>query len=87
MKGAEAFILQNLDIGLSQLAERKDVHAEKVVSSWSKPRDMSQWASWMSLDILGDLCFGKTFNCMRDKENRWIPNFITESTGYIYFVS
>ena len=38
--------------------------AVSAKDEWSKPRDMSDWANNLTIDILGELCFGKTFGAL-----------------------
>lgn len=87
VKGAEHHILQNLRIGLNMLGQPKDQDTEKPSEQWSKPSNMSTWATRFSFDVLGDLCFGETFNCLTKQENRWLPEFIGDSGSFVYCVS
>lgn len=38
---------------------------------WTEPRNLSAWSSYLAFDVMGDLCFGKSFGMLGDKpENR-----------------
>jgi cytochrome P450 len=34
-------------------------------SSWSEPRDMGHWSTLLTIDVLGELCFGASFGAIR----------------------
>ena len=38
---------------------------------WTAPKDISSWCSYLGFDVMGDLCFGKSFGMLGDNsENR-----------------
>jgi len=43
-------------------------------SAWSKKRDMSDYTTWMTLDVITDLLYGETLDLLRSDKYRWIPN-------------
>jgi cytochrome P450 len=47
---------------MAESASTTDVKAEK--KGWGQARDMSVWANNLTLDVLGELCFGKTFGAI-----------------------
>ncbi|KAJ9602559.1 hypothetical protein H2200_013102 [Cladophialophora chaetospira] len=34
-------------------------------TSWSKERDMGHWSTFLTIDVLGELCFGASFGAMK----------------------
>jgi cytochrome P450 len=56
---------------------------------WSPPRDMSSWFSCLTFDILGDLCFGSSFETKEPGVNpiRSIPDAILELFIFTHIVS
>ncbi|KIX07113.1 uncharacterized protein Z518_05090 [Rhinocladiella mackenziei CBS 650.93] len=62
LKNLETYVLENIRIWCNQLAESKD-GAEK--SGWGKERDMSLWSTLLTVDVLGELCFGASFGAMK----------------------
>lgn len=54
---------------------------------WSTPRNMSDWLNWMAYDIMGNLVFGKSYNCLGSEEHRKMPRLMTEGTKFGYWVS
>lgn len=61
LRSSEAFIIQHVD-RWCELLFRTDGASE----GWSKPRDMAHMCDYLILDILGDLCFGKSFDSKED---------------------
>lgn len=43
---------------------------------WTAPKNMGDWTSYLSFDVLGDLCFGKPFGVMEHEENRFVLDLI-----------
>lgn len=39
-------------------------------------RNMAIWANWLAFDVVGDLCYGKTFGMLTLEEWRFWPNLI-----------
>ncbi|KAB8270076.1 cytochrome P450 [Aspergillus minisclerotigenes] len=42
-----------------------------AVDGWSKPRDMAHWSACMVFDVLGEICFGKSFGTSSSDENHF----------------
>lgn len=54
---------------------------------WSPPRNMSRYLDWLAYDIMGNLVFGKGYNCLGSDEYRQMPRIVTEGTKFGYWVS
>ena len=67
LQNLEPFIIDRVQAFCNIMGEAKTV-ADPVPSekdtNWSKARDISDWANNLTLDILGELCFGKTFGAL-----------------------
>jgi cytochrome P450 len=50
-------------------------------------QNMSTLATHFTYDVMGDLVFGKRFNCMTSPEHRFMPKLIMASSASIYAVS
>ena len=48
---------------LGQADENVPVTDEKP--TWGKARDMAQWSTNLTVDVLGELCFGSSFDAMK----------------------
>ena len=54
---------------------------------WSEDRNMSDWSNYLTFDILGELCFSKSFRMLDRNENRYIIDLIGGATKMSYVVS
>lgn len=82
LKSAEPFILHHVSKFCGLLAPKEGSGGE-----WSEKKNMSVWCTWLSFDIIGDLAFGKRFNCLEAEENRSIPRATMSANKYMYWVS
>lgn len=48
-------------------------------SETMEPKDMSAWTNYLSLDILGKLCFGESFDTTTRTDNRWVMSAMMAS--------
>lgn len=55
LRSAEPFILANVDRWCELLGQ-------EAGSGWSKSLNVADWINYLVFDILGDLCFGKSFD-------------------------
>ena len=51
---------------------------EKLRES-TEPLNMSAWSSYLTADILGDLCFGASFGMLESEENRFVMKVMLDS--------
>jgi len=77
MRSAEEFVNNNVDTLCGLLSDG---------DSWSQPRRMDDYATYFAYDVMGDLVFGKPFDCMTNAEHRFVPKMITESSKFLYVV-
>lgn len=54
---------------------------------WTSPKCMSDWFSWLSMDILGDLCFGKAFHMLERPDNRFAIDLVSTAAHRHLIVS
>ena len=78
LRSAEAFIIENVNDFCKVVGE--DSHP----GEWSKPRNMSDLCTWLAYDMMGDLVFGKRFNCLTSSEHRYVPKLLMSSTAFVY---
>lgn len=60
--------------------------SNKDINGWSEPFNMSEWATYLNYDIMGDLVFGRRFQCMTHNAYRFVPRLLMNSTTFIYTV-
>lgn len=46
--------------------------------------DMAEWTNYLSLDVLGKLCFGESFNTITSPTNRWVIDALMENVRVRY---
>jgi cytochrome P450 len=44
-----------------------------------EPMNISNWSSYLTADVLGDLCFGKSFGMLERDDNRFVMKVMVES--------
>lgn len=63
IRSAETFVIKHVDRWC-------DLLGDEGKEGWSQPKDMAEWSDYLVFDILGDLCFGKSFGIKEPGENR-----------------
>lgn len=56
-------------------------------NEWSTPKDVADWANYLTFDVLGDLCFGKAFGLIKSNTFRAAPNLMLARTRFLAVVS
>ena len=86
MLSAERFIVQNVktlcDI-IADHTQKASVGGKDGEASWSEPLNVSEWSTYLNYDIMGDLVFGKRFNCMTSNEHRFVPNLLINASAFV----
>ena len=80
LRNLESFVIDNIQIWLSYMSEAKTNTKEPKDNDWSKPHDMGVWSTNLTLDVLGDLCFGASFNSMQHGTH-FIPSLLLASSS------
>ena len=86
VKHAAKYIIEHTERWIDLLAHDKDSSGG---DGWTSARNMSEWNDWLVFDILGDLCFGRSFNVKEPKPNpiRKIPHLVIQHVQLFYPVS
>lgn len=92
LRAAEPFILDKVQKLCNGLLSTGNTTDEKPANGWTKPRDMSKWskssmitmltANWkkgtyMTVDVISELSFGKSLDMLLKADNRWITESIS----------
>lgn len=82
VRAASKFIIKHVDRWNHLLGEGNDV-------GWSAPVDFSAKVDTLAFDIMGDLCFGKSFDVKEPGENplKVVPHNIVNYMRFYYPVS
>ncbi|PQE28802.1 benzoate 4-monooxygenase cytochrome P450 protein [Rutstroemia sp. NJR-2017a WRK4] len=84
LRSSEPFILKNVDRWIELMLDGRRI---QETAQWATPKNLGgEWVDYLVFDILGDLCFGKSFNTIEPKENRLrqIPQIIGEYLQFMY---
>jgi cytochrome P450 len=83
MKEVEQYILANERVFVDQIG----TGASNERKGWSTPKNMSDWFNYLSMDILGDLCFGKGFKMLEKEDNRYALELVSSAAQRHLIVS
>lgn len=83
VKNAASFVTQHTDRWIDLIVADEDIVND---GGWSKSRDMSDWTNWLIFDILGDICFGRSFEIKEPGPNpiRAIPELVQNHVLFFY---
>lgn len=69
------------------IKNEKQQDAKRSQETWSAARDVSEYSSYLSFDIMGQVCFGKSFDTLEKSENRYILHVISDDAQCLNTVS
>lgn len=83
VKHAANFVVEHTERWLDLLSDTTDAPGQ---DGWTKSRNMSDWNDWLVFDILGDLCFGRSFDIKEPAPNpiRKIPHLVIQHVQLFY---
>jgi hypothetical protein len=86
IKSMEKYILANIRSFCSAL--RNGTNIEKASkTAWSSPKNMSDWCNYLTFDVLGDLCFGISFEMLEHENNRHVVDLVSSAARMHLIVS
>jgi len=50
------------------------------------PVNVANWCSYLTADVLGELCFGKSFGMLESEENRFVMKTMLDSARLAFIV-
>lgn len=88
VRSAEPFVQAHSDRWCELLAGQVAEGGGKGDGACSQPLNMADWANYFVFDVLGDLCFGKSFDLKEPGNNlRYIPQLMCDFVEMMYPVS
>lgn len=78
MKSVEDLVLNNINIFLQNIRES--------LAGAGKAVDMGDMFSWLTFDVMGELCFGKSFGMLTEEGTRFVTDLISQAAHNHYIV-
>ncbi|KAJ5246983.1 benzoate 4-monooxygenase cytochrome P450 [Penicillium chermesinum] len=69
VRGMEPHILSAIRDWCLAIGDQHPDQKGSPSQGWSSPKDMVHWSACVIFDVLGEICFGNTFNTARSDEN------------------
>ncbi|MCJ1309092.1 hypothetical protein MMC25_002747 [Agyrium rufum] len=83
MRGAEDIMVKVIEIFCTQLGKDEMVSPPEE-GGWSKAKNMAKWTNYLSYDVLGELCYGKSFDTLTSDTNRFAIDLVGMASRYHY---
>ena len=83
LKDMEGYMIANVDHWCELLGENNGQKAD----TWSEPKDIAKYCNYLTFDVLGELCFGKSFGMSQSTVNRWVPKMMMTRLFLFHTVS
>ena len=80
MNSLDKYIVEQIRQWCSKLGDA-DGNAEDEMAGWSKGREMAQWSTFLTLDVLGELCFGASFGAIKSGGS-YVLDLLLESARF-----
>ena len=88
LKGMEPLVLKNIEVFFQEVARRmKDVGQRLVGKEGKEGLDVGEMFTWLTYDVLGELCFGRAFGMLVDEGQRFVAGLIDNATHNHHIVS
>ena len=91
LKGLESLVLKNVEVFFRAVEERMAKGregVEKLIGKGGKSGlDMGEMFTWLTYDVLGELCFGRAFGMLVDEGQRFVAGLIDNATHNHHIVS
>lgn len=72
LRNLESLMIETIDTWLVALSQGSN-DGQK---GWSEPKDMAAWSNYLTFDVLGDLCFGKSFGMLQSPTLRGVTGML-----------
>jgi cytochrome P450 len=66
MSSLDTYIVARIRDWCAYLGQPANGNHDEKAGSWGKPRDMGVWSTLLTIDVLGELCFGNNFGAMKE---------------------
>lgn len=92
IRGMEDNVLTHVRTFVSNLETDSSESEKSGIKGRKAGRNMAHWSNWLTFDVIGDLCFGKTFGMLTREEWRFWPTLIDMAihrhaiVGLVFFI-
>lgn len=76
VKGMEENVITHIRTFVQNLGSSLKQGSNESTEDNGVTRNMAHWSNWLTFDVIGDLCFGKTFGMLTHDEWRFWPTLI-----------
>ena len=80
MRGIQPYALEEI----STFCKCIMISSSESDEKWSNPMNMGKWTNYMTYDVLGSVCYGKSFRTLVEDTNRYIIELINGITAPNY---
>ncbi|KAI9684838.1 MAG: hypothetical protein M1820_010871 [Bogoriella megaspora] len=84
MRGLQPHILSVVRTFCDAMGDFGRSSKEVNSKGWSTPKDMGAWCNYMSYDVLGDICYGQSFDTLESPDNRFAMAMVAQSSRFHY---
>ncbi len=88
LKDMEELVLRNIRKSVQYLGRfeaSSDVSPDN--QEWSTPKNISEWAQYLTFDVMGDVCFSRSFRMLDDSDNRYLLKILPQGVNALNIVS
>lgn len=80
MRGLQTYVIDEI----STFCERMRTYNPDVDKKWSIAMNVGRWTNYMTYDVLGSVCYGKSFRTLTEDSNRYVVDLINGVTAPNY---
>ncbi len=87
LKNVRKFCKKMMQQDAFEKHETDVLNGEKPVEGWSQAKNMTLWADYLAFDIMGDLCFSRSFDMLDSSENHYMLDVLPAGVQGLNIVS
>jgi cytochrome P450 len=79
LRGMQPHIISAIRAWCTALGDNTDPDIAPKKGEWSSPKDMAHWGAYMIFDVLGEICFGRSFYTSIKNDNRYFLDLMVKN--------
>ena len=87
LEQVENSMLNSISRFCKLLHDEKQQDSKRPQEPWSAARNLKEYTNYLSFDIMGQVCFGRSFDMLEKSENRYILNVLSDGAQCLNTVS